>query len=239
MRVTFRCDPALLGRIPRPQAARRALPEWLRDMPARAYSEMHGQEVRTLKQCPPFVDAMAFGFVMPLVCDVEVADGRFNWDFDLPPLSIEAHPRSPLSFHVAAQAEGAPFHEANRAFVKFNSFWTIELPPGLSLFAAHPVNRWDLPFRTLSGLVDSDRFHDVGVLFPAAWVDPGFRGVLRAGTPVAQCFAVAREALDLAYEPMSPAQRGAYEETAVALLDKPGVYRRRFRARRGAQTVSD
>jgi hypothetical protein len=239
MRVVFRCDPALIDRIPRPEPARRALPDWLRDMPAKAFSDTHGQDVRTVKQCPPFVDAMAYGFVMPLVCDVEVSDGRFAWDFDLPPLSVESHPRSPLSFHVPAQAEGAPFHAPDRAFVKFNSFWTVELPPGFSLFATHPVNRWDLPFRTLSGLVDSDRFHDVGVLFPAVWSDPGFRGVLRAGTPVAQCFAVAREALDLDYQPMSGEERRAYDETAFALLDKPGVYRRRYRARRGAQAVND
>jgi hypothetical protein len=122
MRVVFRCDPALLDRIPRPVAARRALPDWLRDMPAKALSETHGQDVRTLKQCPPFIDARAYGFVMPLACDIEVSDGRFTWDWDLPPLSIETHPRSPLSFHVPAQAEGAPFHDPQRAFIKFNSF---------------------------------------------------------------------------------------------------------------------
>ena len=239
MRVVFRCDPALVDRIPRPQAARRALPDWLRAMPATAFSPTHGQDVRTLKQCPPFVDAMAYGFVMPLVCDVEIANGKFAWDFDLPPLAVEAHPRSPLSFHVPAQALGAPFHEPDQAFIKFNSFWTIELPPGYSLFAGHPVNRWDLPFRTLSGLVDADRFHDVGVLFPAAWIEPRFCGVLRAGTPVAQCFAVAREPLDIAFAPMTTAETRAYDETAHALLGKPGVYRRRFRARRGAQAESD
>jgi hypothetical protein len=63
--------------------------------------------------------------------------------------------------------------------------------------------------------------------------------VLRAGTPVAQCFAVERAPLDLAFEPMSEEQRRRYDATAVELLDKPGVYRRRFRARRGAQSDSD
>jgi hypothetical protein len=239
MRVVFRCDPALIDRIPRPTPARRALPDWLRRMPASAFSETHGQDVRTLKQCPPFVDAMAYGFVMPLACDVEVAAGRFSWAWDLPPLSIDAHPRSPLSFHAPAQAKGAPFHDPDRAFVKFNSFWTIELEPGYSLFATHPINRADLPFRTLSGLVDSDRFNDVGILFPAAWVDPGFSGVLSAGTPIAQCFPVAREPLDLVVEPMSEEQRRRYEATALTLLAKPGAYRRRFRARRGGQPERD
>ncbi len=81
----------------------------------------------------------------------------------------------------------------DEAAIKFNSFWTIELEPGWSLFATHPVNRDDLPFRLVSGLVDSDRFHDGGINFPAVWTKPDFSGVLERGTPVAQCFAVPRK----------------------------------------------
>jgi hypothetical protein len=233
MRILFRCDPALRDRLPRPTAARHALPDWLRAMPAAAFSDLHQQDVRTVKQCPPFVDAMAYGFIMPLACDVDVDRGKFTWNWDLPPLTVETHPRAPLSFHVPAQVMGTPFNDAQRSIVKFNSFWTIELEAGYSLFATHPVNRADLPFRLLTGLVDADRFTDVGILFPAAWVDPDFVGRLPAGTPVAQCFAVPREAPQLVFEELSDQDRQRYDQTAVALLSKPGVYRRRFRARRG------
>jgi hypothetical protein len=239
MRVVFRCDPALYDRLPRPVAARAALPEWLRAMPAAAFSELHGQEIRTVKQCPPFVDAMAHGFLIPLPCDVTVRNGRFSWAWDLPPLSVEAHPRSPLSFHAPAQVTGTPFHDANRAVIKFNSFWTIELESGYSLFATHPINRADLPFRLLTGVVDADRFTDVGILFPAVWTDPQYDGVLPAGTPVAQCFPVARDALELAFEPLTASAQRRYDETGAALLAKPGVYRRRFRARRGRSSARE
>ena len=232
MRVKFRCDPALAATLPRPVAAREALPGWLRTMPARAFSELHGEEVRTVKQCPPFVDAMAHGFVMPLACDVEIRGGVFAWDWDLPPLSVATHPRAPLSFHVPAQVEGSPLGEGAHAIVKFNSFWTIELEPGWSLFATHPANRADLPFRLLSGLVDSDRFSDVGILFPAIWTDPAFSGILRAGTPVAQCFPVSRDLLELEFAAMTPERQAAYDATGTSLLSGPGVYRKRFRAAR-------
>ena len=118
-------------------------------------------------------------------------------------------------------------------FVKFNSFWTIELEPGYSLFATHPVNRADLPFRLLTGLVDCDRFRDVGVLFPGVWVDPAFEGTVPRGTPVAQCFPVARETLDLDCEPFSPADAQRYRDTARDLLSEPGTYRKKFRVGRG------
>ena len=222
----------MLDSLDRPVLARHALPEWLRAMPRTASSDTHGRDVRTLKQCPPFVDAMSHGFIISLPCDVIVADGILSWDWDRPALTLESHPRSPLSFHVPAQVAGTPFFDADTAIVKFNSFWTIELEPGYSLFATHPVNRADLPFRLLTGLVDCDRFSDVGVLFPAVWTDPGFEGVLARGTPIAQCFPVRREPLNLHCEAFSEADSRRYQSTATALLSQPGVYRRKFRARR-------
>ena len=232
MRIVFRCDPALLGDLARPVPARQALPGWLRSMPKTAFSETHGLDVRTVKQCPPFVDAMAHGFVIPLPCDVTVKDGVLSWDWDHPALSVDAHPRSPISFHVPAQVTGTPFFAAGRTIVKFNSFWTIELEAGYALWATHPVNRADLPFRLLTGMVDCDRFSDVGVLFPAEWIEPDFEGILPRGTPVAQCFPVSRAALDLHCEAFSAADASRYQSTATALLSQPGLYRRKFRVRR-------
>ena len=195
------------------------------------------EEVRTVKHCPPFVDAMAFGFIIPLPCDISVHDGVMSWDWDLPALSVDAHPRSPLSFHVPAQVTATPFHDAATSIVKFNSFWTIELEEGYSLFATHPINRADLPFRLLTGIVDCDRFFDVGVLFPAIWTKPDFEGVLPRGTPVVQCFPIARTALDLRCEAFSADAARRYDGTAAALLNRRGVYRRKFRARRGHTTA--
>src|SRR5215469_6834178 len=50
-RMTFRCDPALRSR---PSATagswRNRLPDRLRAMPAKAHSDVHGREVRTVKE---------------------------------------------------------------------------------------------------------------------------------------------------------------------------------------------
>ena len=233
MRMNFRCDPALSEHLPRPVPARGALPDWLRAMPANAHSEIHGRNIRTVKQCPPFVDAMAYGVVILLPCDVSVERGAFTWAWDIPEPSTSGHPRAPLSFHVAAQFPDAPFAKGGQAAIKFNSFWTIELEPGWSLFATHPVNRDELPFRTISGLVDADRVHDGGINFPAIWLQPDFTGVLPRGTPVAQVFAVPRTAPALDFESFDGAHKAEYEKTVAEVLAAPGVYRKRFRARRG------
>jgi len=81
--------------------------------------------------------------------------------------------------------------------------------------------------------VDADRFHDGGINFPALWTAPDFSGVLAKGTPVAQCFAVPRAAPELVFESFDQDQQAAYEQTVAEVLSTPGVYRKRFRARRG------
>jgi hypothetical protein len=232
MNVVFRCDPSLIDLLPRPVPAREMLPAWLRAMAPRVPSSLHQRSIRTVKQCPPFVDAMAHGFMILLPCDVRVQRGCFEWDWALPPLALGGHPRSPLSFHVPEQVAGSPLAREGRSALKFNSFWTIELEPGWALMAVHPVNRDDLPFRLVTGLVDADRFNAVGINFPAVWVDPGFEGVLPRGMPVAQCFPVPREAPKLVCEAMSPAHVGAYEALAARILAGPGVYRKGYRSKR-------
>jgi hypothetical protein len=234
MKILFRCDPTLIDVLPRPVPARAALPEWLRRMAPRLPSAVHQRPVRTVKQCPPFVDAMAHGFVIPLPCDVSVEEGKFAWDWPLPPLAIRDHPRAPLSFHVAEQLAGSPLAAGHRSALKFNSFWTVELEPGWSLMAVHPINRADLPFRLVSGLVDADRFSAVGINFPAIWTDATFCGVLPRGTPIAQCYPVPREAPALVCEPMTPADVERYAGVARDIMAGPGVYRKRFRSKRGA-----
>jgi hypothetical protein len=199
MKVTFRCPPEWFEVLPRPVPAKEGLPEWLRAMPAEVLVAELGGEVRTLKHCPPFLDAMRTGFLMPLVADLRVADGAFSWDWDPPATALGRTTRSPLSFHHAEQATGAPLHDPERLFLKFNNFWTLELEPGWSVLVTHPINRADLPFETITGLVDADRFGDGLIQFPARWLDAGFEGVLARGTPVAQCIPVRREALELTF----------------------------------------
>ena len=234
MNIVFRCDPALIDLLPRPVPAKAALPDWLRQMAPRVPSSVHGRAIRTVKQCPPFVDAMMHGFMVLLPCDVHVAAGQFTWDWALPALTLGSQPRAPLSFHVPEQIADSPLAHGAQSAIMFNSFWTIELEAGWSLMAVHPVNRDDLPFRLVTGLVDADRFHEVGINFPAIWVDPGFSGVLPRGTPIAQCYPVPREAPALVCEAMSQDQLRGYDALAAQIMSGPGVYRKGFRRKPAA-----
>src|SRR5262245_60456539 len=83
--LTFRCPKELEGILPPPVLAARGLPDWIKDMPAAAFSATVSGEDDTVKRCPPFIDAMTGGFLIPLFCDVRVAHGEFAWDAELPP----------------------------------------------------------------------------------------------------------------------------------------------------------
>ncbi|MGY3531974.1 hypothetical protein ACVISU_004742 [Bradyrhizobium sp. USDA 4452] len=173
--IKFRCPAELEGKIPPPVPASLGLPGWLKSMPTQAFNAMSNREEDTVKRCPPFVDAMTSGFLMPLICDLKIENGEITWDNDLPSGGVLEFPRSPIGFHDESQVIGSPLFEHDRFLIKFINLWTIEAPAGYSLFFTHPVNRFDLPFTTLTGMVDCDLFHDSWIHFPARWHDTQFQ----------------------------------------------------------------
>ncbi len=228
--LTFRCPPELDGWLPPPRPAVQGLPDWLRTMPQRAFSPLAGADDDTVKRCPPFVDAMTAGFLIPLMCDLRVENGEFSWEEDMPASRSVNFVRSPLGLHDAAQVAGTPLAAEDRFLLKFHNLWTIEAPDGYALMFTHPVNRFDLPFTTFTGLVDSDRYHQTWIHFPAQWRDEGFSGVLPKGTPIAQCFPVRRETWSARIETQGEAQAQAAHDLMSDIARESGVYRRRFRA---------
>ena len=97
MRIALRCLPGYADYLPQPVLARTALPDWLRTMPAEAAAPLLADaQVRTVKQCPPFVDAMQGGILFPLAADLTVEDGVLSWDWDLPPHASARPSRAPV-----------------------------------------------------------------------------------------------------------------------------------------------
>jgi hypothetical protein len=198
--ITFRCPPELESALPRPIPAVQGIPEWFKTMPQRSFSTVSQDEQLTLKKCPPFIDAMTYGFLIP------------------------------IDFHDNSQVTGSPFHVDDEVLLKFNGFWTIELPPGYSLLITHPINRLDLPFETLTGMVDADRYRDNFINFPARWRDRDFNGVLPKGTPLAQCVPIKRDEWTARFETIDGQAAERMQELKWTLANERDVYRRNFRA---------
>src|SRR3546814_20611551 len=80
MKISFRCFPELEPYLPKPQPAKRGLPPWLKSMPLTAWAADFEEEVKTVKGCPPVIDAMTHGFLLPPACAQQVDRGRLEWN---------------------------------------------------------------------------------------------------------------------------------------------------------------
>jgi hypothetical protein len=229
--VKFRCPPELEGVLPRPIPAVRGLPDWFKALPQNCFSSISNKQLMTVKKCPPFIDAKTYGFLMPLSADVKIENGEFSWDSGIHAGSaLRSQTRSPIDYHDSVRVKGNPLFDDDRFIIKFNNFWTIELPLGYSLFVTHPVNRVGLPFTTLTGFVDSDLYVDSLIHFPARWNDPDFNGTLPKGAPIAQCIAIKRETFTEEFGVLSEDDAERLLATAKAIAGETGGYRREFRS---------
>jgi hypothetical protein len=228
--ITFRCPPELERTLPQPFPAVRGLPDWFKAMPPKTFSNLKQEEQLTVKKCPPFIDAMICGFFIPLVTDLHVENGVFTWDREVPRGALIGSLRSPVDFHENSQVTGTPFFEDDRFILKFNGFWIIELPPGYSVLITHPFNRDDLPFVTLTGLVDADRYRDNFINFPALWRNPEFTGLIPRGTPIAQVVPIKRDSWEARFDTIVGEAADRMHETQLKIATEQGVYRREFRA---------
>jgi hypothetical protein len=72
----------------------------------------------------------------------------------------------------------------------FKGQWGVRLPRGWSLAVTHPMNRFDLPFFTTSGIIDSDEWWTGGNI--PFFFQKDFEGVILKGTPIAQIIPIKR-----------------------------------------------
>lgn len=173
--------------------ARTELPDWYKEMPIYGNGDKSlkcpmnfSTHNHTMKRCVPFLDAMTSGYTLTL--DEEL----FISQTDEGPIFRWKSKDTLVTLHSSDQFEGFPIPvKYHQIVAKWHNDWSIETPKGYSIFFTHPHNRFDLPFHTISGFVDTDNYK-VPIQFPFL-LDYGFEGILPIGTPVAQMIPVKRE----------------------------------------------
>jgi hypothetical protein len=80
--------------------------------------------------------------------------------------------------------------------------WKIKTPKGYSSMIMHPLHRFDLPFTTLPGIIDTDN-HPSALLLPF-FIQDGFEGIIKEGTPIAQLFPFRRESWESEKKEINP-----------------------------------
>lgn len=174
--------------IDEPKPASAFIPEWYKNLNSYITKEKKptddGTAAATAKKCMPLFDVITAGYIITSVCDIyiEPREGApfFKWSgFDA------------ISFHPVSQTTGHPATHKEFASPKFINPWGIKTPKGWSSLIIQPSHR-DLPFTIMPGLVDTDTYTPP-INFPFTLNDINFKGMIPAGTPIAQVIPIKRE----------------------------------------------
>lgn len=181
-----------------PSPAKTFVPDWFKSMPTTIDAKkQYGLSLNnnfssnaTVKGCSPFLDALTSGYMYCLPLDVEVRklnerEYSFRWRSNSDFVSLHDEPQHP--------GLPSPAELDDSKVLKWACPFTITTPPGYSCLITHPLNRHELPFRTFSGVVDTDSY-GLPVQFPFQMVaKPSDILIIERGTPVCQIIPFKRE----------------------------------------------
>jgi hypothetical protein len=176
--ISFHTTAEMLDDIPPPFPASQHMPEWFKNLPA------DWEQGGTLKRCPPFLTAMGAGYLIPAPADTLLRvteSGEFR----------ESGKYSLFSGHFPQQFAGAPF--AGARVLKFDNPWIIVTPPEYVCLITGPVNRFEMPFVPLTGIVETGTYYKQVKLPTICLLGPGKSFLLRRGTPMIQVIPIRRE----------------------------------------------
>jgi hypothetical protein len=162
--------------------AKNYIPQWYKKIPQWKNNEIFeiGKGVNiTVKHCMPFLDSLRSGYMITLPNDLYVKN-----DNGFPYIGWNNADFAPLLRDEPADSNLIPAgHYPNEFSWRTGSANTV--PIGYSVLFTHPLNRHDLPFTTLSGIVDGGLIMNPTGQIPF-YIKDGFEGIIPQGTPIVQ-----------------------------------------------------
>ncbi len=203
--------------IPKPVLSKSLIPKWYKN------ALLDNEEgVGDLKRCIPFLDGMIAGFMLVTPYDIHVKirdDGMVDIDWDAAAQQPPMNERPGTTGHTMPRPAGHAFNH-----LVWSPTWGWKAPKGYSVLVTHPLNRFDLPFTTMSAIVDSDKFFGAGNI---PWfIKEGFEGTIPAGTPFAQLIPLKRDSWMAVFDPAL--QEVIHEQGHMSRSEKNGVYKKKF-----------
>lgn len=207
-----------------PRPAARAIPAWYKDMSKFVDEQrifVDGHTPHTIKACVPVRDALLAGYILVTPADIQVSerDGLPYYEW----------PMVGLGFHPVEQAPQHP-HGNGAPFPKFVNPWAIRTPNGYSTLFVPPLHNPNGMFTILPGIVDTDKYFSP-VNLPFALDDVKWRGVIPAGTAMAQVIPFRRDSWTMTLGQQSEVKKSEAVSTRLRALLFDS-YRRQFWARK-------
>ena len=168
--------------------AKTTMPQWYKN-DKRLPNDLKSFEGKNIKHCVPFLDALTVGYSMVTPYDLYVTQRETGpwiaW-------GIGTEGAVKTRENSSAPTLPIPVGHSNTPFV-WHIKGALQIPKGYSALFTHPLNQHDLPFTTLSGVVDDILMPDGNIPF---FLKEGFEGLISQGTPVLQIIPFKRENWD-------------------------------------------
>ncbi len=152
------------------------------------FNENGALQNNNIKMCMPFLDSFTTGYIQETWCDIYVKKENES------DLSLRYSNPSPA---IVNSRENKSLKTYDNEFYPVEFTWSIEwvnkLPKGYSVLITHPLNRLDLPFQTLSGIIDSDSYHHAPSGNLPFYLKKDFEGLIPKGTPMYQIIPLKRD----------------------------------------------
>lgn len=206
-KITFNLYP---GDDPRillsPQPASQFVPQWYRDGERFVNKEdgsldIPNEELRSggLKTCMPFLDSIISGFIQPLSSAIEITknDGIGPIEYRYVVQDENGNYVEGPDLGLINERDGMLGHTMPRPagyaqnHMVWSGHWGWKVPRGWSVIVTHPMNQFQLPFMTASGIMESDRFISGGNV--PWYIKEGWTGIIPKGTAMYQIIPIKRE----------------------------------------------
>ncbi len=186
-------------------------------------------KVMSYKSCPALLDIFTTGYALLTPCDIEFYEkrGRTKVKTDVGFEDFVGERAKMEGFVTPAGYDDDHFH--------WYANWAPVLPEGYSAIYLSPVNRFDLPFLTVAGIIDSDKVTNSGLI--PFFLQKGFTGVVPAGTPYMQIIPFKRDdwEMDLVFRTAEEILQKHKETADTFRSPDGGVYKKKFWSKRKYQ----
>ena len=215
------------SKIPYPKPSKFYIPKWFKDMPP-TVSNQHRGFSGTAKKCMPFLDSLTSGYTQELACDIEIkyhgVDETSGNDIVEYLWAGNERPMSSRMAESGANNSLPSFPGFYNSEQHWNTFWEPKTPKGYSTLYYHPANRFDLPFVTMNGIIDTDNWSSSG---PVPFLlKRGFEGIIPAGTPIYQMIFIKRDVWNSSAEEYNEIESNKLEYSVRRFFE--GGYKKQY-----------
>jgi hypothetical protein len=200
--------------VDKPVSSKMSIPSWYKNV-----KNTNDISKKNVKMCMPFLDAFCSGYIQHTWCDIYISNnnGEISYKSSSDIVKIIDH-RDEVNTKITQEYYPIEFI--------WLTPWIAKLPRGYSMLYTHPLNRNDLPFHTLSAVVDCDEYYFTMFGNYPFYVKNNFSGIIPAGTPMFQMIPIKRENWDMSFEKWN--EEKATKRVSIIKKNFLGVYKNKY-----------